>query len=347
MAAALTPGVAPFGQTRAGQAVHRITISDGALSAAILTLGVALQDLRLCGTAHSLTVGGPLLGPYEDEMQFCGTIVGPVANRIGGAKAMIGGQTYRFDNNLNGKHTLHGGSGATHNRVWTLAEHGPARAMFHLRLADGDGGFPGNRDLSACYRITGQTLELTLAAQTDATTLMNLANHSYWRLDDAPTFAGQTLQIAADTYLPSARDDLLPTGQIAPVAGSRFDFRQPRRLDAGREGLIDTNFCLSKSRQPLRPVARLTGRSGLTLEMATTEPGLQVFDGHILEMPACPGNDGPPHRAYSGLALEAQFWPDATNHPDFPPIVLCPDAPWIQTTTWTFSQRQAHVGRHS
>lgn len=343
MAAALTPGVAPFGQTSTGEAVHRITIADGALSAAILTLGVALQDVRLDGTAHSLTVGGPTLAPYEAEMQFCGTIVGPVANRIGGARAVIDGQTYRFDANLNGKHTLHGGSGATHNRVWTLADHGPVHATFHLHLKKGDGGFPGDRHLSARYRIANRALELTLSASTDAPTLMNLANHSYWRLDDAPTFAGQTLKIDAESYLPSTPDDVLPTGEIAPVTGSRFDFRRPRRLGAGNEGLIDTNFCLSQTRQPLRPVAWLTGRSGLTLEMATTEPGLQVFDGHILDMPVCPGNDGPPHRAYSGLALEPQFWPDATNNPNFPSIILRPGETWTQTTTWRFSQRQPQV----
>lgn len=332
----MKPGVSIFGHTASGETIHRVVIADGPLSASILTLGVTLQDVRLQGTAHSLTVGSPDPAAYLGAMDTCGSIVGPVANRIGGARAVIDGQSHRFDANYNGKHTLHGGAGATHKRLWALADHGPAHAGFTLHLADGDSGFPGNRTLAARYRVTGHTLELTLSATTDAPTPMNLANHSYWRLDDTPTFAGQSLQIAADHYLPATAQDVLPTGEIATVAQTRFDFRQPRVLAPGAGGLIDTNFCLSRTRRPLRPVAWLAGRNGLALEMSTTEPGLQVFDGHILNLPEYTGNDGPAHVAYSGVALEAQFWPDATNNPSFPPIILHPGQPWAQTTAWKF-----------
>ena len=341
MAGAVSPGASIFGHTESGQPVQRVSIADGPLSASILTLGATLQDVRLQGIAHSLTVGSPDLAAYLGAMDTCGSIVGPVANRIGGARAVIDGQSHDFEANYNGKHTLHGGAGATHNRLWALADHGPAHASFTLHLADGDGGFPGNRELTARYRIKDQSLELTLSATTDAPTLMNLANHSYWRLGDAPTFAGQTLQIAADRYLPATAQNLLPTGEIAPVAHTRFDFRQPRALHPGAEGLIDTNFCLSRARQPLRAVAWLTGRNGLALEMSTTEPGLQVFDGHILNLPEYASNDGPAHVAFSGLALEAQFWPDATNHREFPSVILRPGQPWAQTTAWRFSRRHA------
>lgn len=333
----MTPETSIFGTTAAGQTVHRAVISNGALSAAILSHGVALQDVRLDDVAHSLTVGSPSLAAYEGPMASSGSIVGPVGNRIGNATAVIDGQTYHFDVNLNGKHTLHGGGAATHRSVWDLTETGDTHATFHLCLADGAHGFPGTRQIIARYDFADDaTLRLTLTANTDAPTLMNLANHSYWRLDDAPTFKGQTLKLAADRYLPSTVEDVLPTGEIAAVEGARFDYREGRTLGAGTEGLIDTNFCLSKSRQPLRPVAWLTGQSGLSLEMATTEPGLQVFDGHILDLPDYPSNDGPPHVAYAGLALEAQFWPDAPNNPEFPQIILNPGDAWKQVTTWRF-----------
>jgi len=333
----VTPGITPFGKTPTGDTVQRITISNGVLSASILTLGVILQDVRLAGVSHSLTIGSPDLSAYLGPMNSCGAIVGPVANRIGGAAAVIDGKTCHFDPNQDGKHTLHGGAGATHTQIWTLADHSKTHAEFHLHLPDAAHGFPGNRSLTARYDIHDATLRLTLTATTDATTLLNLANHSYWRLDDAATFAGQTLQIAADQYLPTTPDNL-PTGKIVPLDSTRFDFRQPRNLTAGTEGLIDHNFCLSQTRQPLRPIAWLRGTSGLCMEMASTEPGLQVFDGHNLNMPDYASNDGPPHQPYAGLALEAQFWPDASNNADFPNIILRAGQPWQQITSWMFSQ---------
>jgi len=333
----MTPGTTVFGTTASGQPVHRVIISSGALSAAVLSHGVALQDVRLRGVKHSLTVGSPELTAYEGRMASCGSIVGPVGNRIGNAMALIDGKTCYFDKNLNGRHTLHGGGAATHRKVWEPVDSSAAHATFQLTLPDAAHGFPGNRTLRATYGVTDTTLRLTLTATTDAPTLMNLANHSYWRLDNAPTVAGHTLTVAADRYLPATLEDVLPTGEITSVTSTRFDYRKGRTLQAGKEGLLDTNFCLSQTRQPLRPVAWLTGQSGLNLVMATTEPGLQVFDGHILNLPQYPGNDGAPYVAYAGLALEAQFWPDAPNNPDFPPIILRPGDDWEQITTWSFS----------
>ncbi len=222
-------------------------------------------------------------------------------------------------------------------RSGTPCDSSATRATFQLVLPDGAHGFPGNRTLTATYNVRDTSLRLTLTATTDAPTLMNLANHSYWRLDDTPTVAGHTLKIAADRFLPATPEDVLPNGEIAQVAGTRFDYRQGRALNAGNDGLLDTNFCLSDTRQPLRPVAWLTGPSGLKMQMATTEPGLQVFDGHILNLPQYPGNDGLPYVAYAGVALEAQFWPDAPNNPAFPSIILRPGDDWEQVTTWSFS----------
>ncbi len=324
-----------FGTTRTGRTAHRITLAGGRLTVHLLTLGAALQDLRLAGHPHSLTVGSRDLAAYEGPMQHCGTIMGPVANRIAGARATVDGRLLQFDRNFLGRHTLHGGSAATHRKLWTLADHGPAHATLTLTLPDGEGGFPGSRRLGARFALDGPTLRLTLDAETDAPTPMNLANHSYWNLGPQPTTAGHRLTVHAGRYLPSDAA-LIPTGEIADVTGTRFDYRSGRPVEAGAEGLVDTNFCLADARGPLRRAATLTGPGGLAMDMATTEPGLQVFDGHILGQPDCRTTDGAAPVPYAGLALEAQFWPDAPNHPDFPAITLRPGQPWRQVTTWTF-----------
>lgn len=335
----LKPGVADFGTTQTGKTVQRVVLSNGVLSAAILTYGAALQDVRLAGVTHGLTVGSPDFAAYEDEMRYAGTIVGPVANRIAGAEAVIDGQTYRFRANQDGKHTLHSGTGpaTTQESVWEIEDRSDTHVTLALRLDDGLGGFPGNRTLRARFTVEAAALTLTLAADTDAPTLMNPTNHSYWRLGPGPTFAGHRLRIAADRYLPST-PECLPTGQIAPVAGTGMDFRDGQVLSGDATQPLDNNFCLSDRRVALREVASLSAPDGPTLHIATTEPGLQIFDGHILGMPDLRGLDGERYIAFAGLAMETQFWPDATNHPDFPPIPLRPGEPWEQVTRWRFER---------
>lgn len=329
-------GPTVFGTTETGETVHRAVLSAGDLAVALLEHGAVVQDVRLAGVAHSLTLGSPDLAAYEGRMASCGAIMGPVANRISGARARIGDATHAFHSDT--PTLLHGGTAATHRRVWRFTDIAADRAALTLSLPDGEGGFPGNRTIRAEFRLLPPaTLRLTLTATTDAPTLINLANHSYWRLADTATVAGHVLRIAADRYLP-ATEAVLPTGEVAPVQDTRFDYREGRALQSGAEGLIDTNFCLSDARTDLRPVAWLTGPTGLTLELATTEPGLQVFDGHSLDLPQYRTCDGGTPAPYCAVALEAQFWPDAPTHPHFPSILLRPGAPWEQVTEWRFSR---------
>ena len=324
-----------FGVTASGRGVHRLTLQDGPLAARVITFGSALQDVRLEGLQHSLTVGSPDISAYEGPLGHCGTIMGPVANRIAGARARIDGIEYRFEKNFLNAHTLHGGGGAFHKRVWELVDHSERHATLVLVAPDGEGGFPGTRRIEARFETTGRTLSLTLTATTDAPTILNLANHSYWRLGKAPTTGGHVLQVHADRYLPGDPGTTIPTGEIADVAGTRFDCRDGHTLRDGADGLLDTNFCLSDARQSLREVARLTGPDAMMV-MATTEPGLQAFDGHILDYPDRRTNDGFAPVPYCGLALEAQFWPNAPHEPRFPDITFYPDQNWRQVTTWTF-----------
>ena len=329
----------PFGATRDGRAVHRVPLSAGDLNVWALTYGAALQDVRLRSIAHSLTVGSPDLAAYEGGLGSAGTVVGPVANRISGARAAIDGVECAFDRNFLGWHTLHGGSAATHRKVWRVADATDASVRLILDIPDGEGGFPGARRISALYEVfSPATLALTLEATTDAPTLVNLANHSYWNLGPAPTTIGHSLSVAANRFLP-ATEGSFPTGEIVDVAGTRFDFRNGRLVEAGAEGSLDNNLCLADARSPLRSVATLTGPTCVEMRMATTEPGLQIFDGRNLQMPGFASMDGPPHAAYAGIALEAQFWPDAPANSRFPSILLRPGENWRQETRWSFALR--------
>lgn len=333
----MTPGKTMFGTTRHGETVDRVVLSNGTLSAAILTYGAALQDVRLTGTDYPLTIGSTDLADYEGDMRYTGTLIGPVINRIRNARATIDGTEHRFQTNLNGRHTIHSGSESTQEAVWTIDDLSDTHVDLSLALEDGRGGFPGNRRLTARFKVQDAALTMTLQVQTDATTMINLANHSYWRLDAGPTYAGHTLTIGADRYLPLTSENL-PTGKIADVTGTELDFRKGRALRADATDRLDVNFCVSEHRVPLRDVATLRAPSGLTMTMATTEPGLQIFDGHILGLPKVSGLDGERLQPFAGLAMEAQFWPDATNNPDFPSVLLHPDEPWEQITQWRFAR---------
>lgn len=321
------PGITPFGVTQDGKAVQRITLRSGDLTVALLTWGAVLQSLRLSGVPHDLTLGSEDLADYEGAMRHHGSLIGPVVNRITGATARIGGVAHRFEVNQDPDITLHSGAAGTHLKVWHLGEMTEDSATLTLTLADGEGGFPGTRRISAQFSlIEPATLRLTVSVFSTATTLINIANHSYWNLDGSANWSGHSLQIHADRYLPTT-PHFTPTGQIAPVDGSAMDFRHPRRVTAA-DNVFDTNFCLSDQRRPLTKALTLTGASGVSMTMATTEPGLQVYDGRNALRPG--------HAPYEGLAFEAQFWPDAPNHPAFPDITLAPDTLSKQVTEWRF-----------
>ncbi|MCB6179877.1 galactose mutarotase [Rhodobacter sp. Har01] len=313
-----------FGQTSDGRPVHAIDLAAGTLSVRLLTLGSAVQDLRLSGLPWELTLGLSSVAEYEATAGgYFGVLVGPVANRLSAAQAPIAGRLHRFAAN-EGPNLLHSGPLGTQARVWTLADASATQAKLTLDLPDGDGGFPGNRRVTALWTVEAPaTLRLELTGTTDAPTLMNLANHSYWNLDGSIDWTGHRLRIAADAWLPTGPDGL-PTGEIAPAAGM-MDFRTARELTPGAPAL-DHCFCLAPARRALTEVAWLTGTSGVTMTLATTEPGLQVYDGRS----AIRDGGG----AHEGLALEAQGWPDAPNHPGFPGIEISPEAAYRQTTEW-------------
>ena len=312
-----------FGVTTKGAAVDRITLTSGPLTAKLLTYGCALQSLRLADVAHDLTLGSETLSDYEGQMRYHGTLVGPVANRLSHAQAPIDGHIVQFVANEANGNLLHSGRDGIQTKVWIIADVTETSVTLTLDLHDGDGGFPGNRHISACCTITGTTLRMDITATSDAPTLMNLAQHSYWNLNGTPTWAGHTLRIAAEEFLPVTLD-LLPTGHRQSVRNTPYDFRQTRRIKLG-DPALDTCFCLDAA--PLRDVLWLTGDT-LAMTLATTAPGVQIYDGLQGIRPG--------HAPYEGLAIEAQGWPDAPNHPTFPSIALAPGQTYRQTTSWQF-----------
>ncbi|MGH1331960.1 MAG: aldose epimerase family protein [Paracoccaceae bacterium] len=317
---------------------QQITLNAGDLTVRLLTLGATVQDVMLEGVAHSLTLGSGDLSAYGRGMEYFGAIVGPVANRIAGASASLGGKRLRFDANERGVTTLHGGRSGTHSKVWQLLEQGDKHARMQVILPDGEGGFPGNRTITAAFRVEEPgSLRLDLSAKTDADTFINLANHSYWNLDGTDTIEGHKLSINAEYYTPVDRT-LIPEGHSEEVAGTPFDFREMRAVGVNPEVLLDHNFCLAGARGPLRHACRLEGQSGISLEIETTEPGLQVYDGSSIQTAPWEGIQAKPYGAYAGLALEPQSWPDAPNRPGFPRVQLAPGQLYSQTTFWHFKK---------
>ena len=325
-----------------GQAVERATISDGSLTANVITWGAVVQDLRFAGHAAPLVLGFETFDPYPSESPYFGAIAGRVANRIRNARAPLDGRTVELDPNVRGVHHLHGGSCGLGKRVWSITDTGPAHVTLEIVSPDGEMGYPGTMTARCTYRIEGGSLVVDLSAETDEPTFCNLAHHSYFNLADGgrTPILGHHLRIAADHYL-DVDDDFIAYGEPLQVEGTRFDFRTTRPIRVGGSGehpVWDHNYCIANERGPMREVARVRSPDG-SLRMITesTEPGLQFYAGHKIATQT-PGLDGIAYGPRSGFCLEAQVWPDAPNHPDYPSAVLQPGNGYQQITRYAFSR---------
>ncbi|WP_420413823.1 aldose epimerase family protein [Roseibium sp.] len=325
-----------FGEMPDGIPVKRISLEGGGLTASFLTYGTVLQDLRLEGHAAPLVLGFETFDPYLTKSPYFGATAGRYANRIRDGHLEIDGKTYQLDQNFLGKHALHGGAVSMGKRMWRLEESSKSAAVFAIDLADGEMGFPGNLKAEARFSLLkGGVLDIVYSATTDAPTLCNLAHHSYFNLG-SDTVLEHQLQIKADHYLP-VNEELIPTGEIAPVEGTPFDFRKLAPVaQGGASGTFDHNFCISPDHLELRDVAVLRNpSSGVTMRCRTTEPGLQIYDGARIDIDE-PGLGGMKMGAHAGIALEPQIWPDAPHHPDFPSALLRPGETYRQHSQYIF-----------
>ncbi len=312
-----------------------IPLRSDALRVDVIPFGASLVSVRLKGVPRNLVLG--FADPQDHKrIQICaGGLAGPVANRIQGGVAPIDGQDWQMPQNENGQTALHSGPEGTHRLHWNVGEQTDQSVTLGIMLPHGHCGLPGNRELRATYNVDGNTLRLEIEATTDAPTLMNLASHPYWNLDGTADVSGHQLQVAAPHYLPT--DDLnLPTGARVPLEGSPFDFTSPGPVPL--DPALDVNFCLAEDmRTGPAFAAELRGSDGTTLTVATTAPGLQVYNGTHLPADAASLQDGPRLAPFAGIALEPQHWPNAPHHPDFPQITLRPNETYRQISTFTFS----------
>lgn len=312
-----------FGRGPAGDVLEIDICSPDGLEARVITWGAALRRLRLRRPdgAHDLVLGYDRLEAYLDQPGNLGAVIGRYANRIAGGSFVLDGIEHQLVRN-EGRTTLHGGPNGFGRRSWTLLGHGPSSVQLALFSDDGDMGFPGRLVATALYEtIQPLTLRITLAAFADRPTPVNLTTHSYYALGGPGDARRQILSVRAKHYLPVG-PDLVPTGVLAPVAGTPFDFRRPRAIGAStwRPG-YDVNLVLASRGRPLpTPAAMLRSPDGrLSMELRTTEPGLQLYDGHKL------GGVGPcSFGPFAGVALEPQRFPDAPNRPSFPSAIVRP-----------------------
>ena len=337
-----------FGRTAAGEKVSIVTLTgvDGVV-ARFSSLGATLVELRVPdreGVCEDVVLGFDDVAGYESEgNQYFGCTVGRYANRIAGGRFTLDGTEHVLATN-DGGHHLHGGERGFDKRVWDVEirrlERGMA-AHFTLESADGEEGYPGNLRAEVTYTLTRRNeLRIDYLATCDAACPVNLTHHSYFNLAGAgsPGILDHELTVLADRYTP-AGEGLIPTGEIAPVEGTPFDFRRPKRIgrDIDRvEGGYDMNYVLDGGGSALRLAAVLRDpESGRVMEVSTTEPGLQFYTGNFLFGQT--GKGGATYPQHGGLCLEAQHFPDSPNRPDFPSTVLVPGDTYRQTTVYRFS----------
>jgi len=322
------PRVESFGTTGRGQPVRRVALAAGRLRAGVLTLGAILQDFRHAG--RPLALGAPDLAAYDDgPMRHFGAVIGPVAGRLRDARGRLGGAVLALPA-TGAPHNLHSAAAPLHAAPWQIAARTEAAVTLATTAAPGAGGLPGARRFTATYALAADTLTLTLTAETDGLTWVNLAHHGYWHLGGPASIDAHRLRVAAERALPIDAD-VLPTGEIVPVAGTPLDFRAPRPLGGTA---LDTCFALADAPRAMTPAARLDAPDGTALEIATTAPGLQIFTGDGVATLGHATHHGAPYGTRPGLALEPQHWPDAPNHPAFPSIELRPGTTWTSVTTF-------------
>ncbi|QQM31023.1 galactose mutarotase [Martelella lutilitoris] len=329
-----------FGQTKDGKTVSRVTITGGGLTAKIINWGAVVQDLRLEGHDHALVLGFDSFEPYPDHSPYFGATPGRSSNRIANGRFTIDGTEYQVDCNENGITNLHGGRDGIGVSLWEFEEIAEDRVTLKIVDKDGRGGFPGNCEIRAHFRLKPRgVFSVVYEATTDKPTVANMCNHSYFNLGNGTDTLEHTLMIAADHYLPTDERQI-PTGEIRPVVGTPFDFRKPHPLkredENGRQVLFDHNFCLSPGRTEKRPVISVYAPSSkVTMDVLTTEPGVQLYTAFKLdETPE--GLNGFPYGPFAGFCLETQVWPDAINQDGFPNAILRPGETLRQATEYVF-----------
>ena len=342
-----------FGTLSDGTKVWRYTLTSGVLRVRIITYGGIVQQVDAPdrrGHRTNVALGFRDLAGYVDKNNpgpYFGALIGRYANRIAKGTFTLDGKTYHLPIN-NDPNSLHGGTKGFDTKVWT-ATPGKKGDAVSLRLdytsPDGEMGYPGTLKASATYTLSGPSLRIDYRATTDKPTIVNLTNHSYWNLagEGSSDIYQHRMQLKASHYTP-VDATLIPTGQIAPVAGTPMDFRTPTPIGARiRDNFqqlaygqgYDHNWVVDGS--GFRLAARVSEPvSGRVLSIYTDQPGIQFYSGNFLDGTLY-GTSGHAYRQGDGLALETQHFPDSPNQPNFPSTVLRPGQTYQTSTALTFS----------
>lgn len=335
-----------------GKATDLYTLSNGNITMQVTNFGARVVSLWTPdkeGRMADIVLGYENIDRYVNNTgeRFLGAVVGRVANRIGAGKFTLNGVEYTTPQNNNGQ-TLHGGEKGVDMVVWDVVEVKPESIVLHYLAADGEDGFPGNLDITMTYTLTeNDEFRVDYKATTDAATVVNLSHHSFFNLkgEAGGTITDHILTINAD-YITPVDANLIPTGELMPVEGTPFDFRQPTaigdRIEADNEQLrngkgYDLNWALAREDNgEIMTVATLyEPQSGRAMDVMTDQVGLQFYSGNFFDG-TYNGKYGEPLRFRESVALETQKFPDAPNQPSFPSVVLNPEEEYLQVCIYKF-----------
>ncbi|MBO5987109.1 MAG: galactose mutarotase [Lachnospiraceae bacterium] len=338
-----------FGKAKDGREIKLYTIKNKkGMQAAVTNIGAILVKLLVPdekGTLDDLVLGFDHGEDYYQNGCFFGAVIGPNANRIGGASFEIDGVKYQLAVN-DGPNNLHSDfEKGYHKAIWD-AEVFENGVRFSLEDTDGNMGFPGNKKIQVTYTLDENNgLELHYHASSDKKTVLNLTNHTYFNLDghDAGSIEGHELWLNCSKYTPVVKG-AIPTGEQAPVAGTFMDFTQPKVI--GKEinekweqllltGGYDHNWIIDGADGKLREIATVKGpKSGRVMKVYTTLPGVQFYAGNFIAPQT--GKDGVNYGRRGGLCLETQYYPDTVHQPDFPSCIFGGEKEYDSVTVYRF-----------
>jgi len=340
-----------FGKLSDGREVDLYTLTNErgleVSQVSIATYGGAIQSVKVAdreGVFSDVVLGFETLDEYVKNPRYFGALIGRHANRIARGKFSLNGIDYQLEHN-NGVNHLHGGLNGFDKRVWDATAQPPNVLRLSYLSRAGEENYPGNLSAEASYTLLDDRLRIDYNATTDADTIVNVTNHSYFNLKGEGTILDHQLTLHAESFT-SVAGDLVPTGEIASVARTPMDFRKSKAIGSqilepydqlGFTGGYDHNFVLNDWNGSLRSVARLYEEtSGRVLEVLPTQPGMQFYSGNFLDG-SIVGKKGIVYQKYAGLCLEPQHFPDAPNHANFPSTALRREEVYEHTTVFRFS----------